>query len=39
MAASAYHVMSKETENYIFKRNCIFTYTGIKQTIVELQFF
>ena len=36
MAASAYHVMSMETGNRIFKRDCIFTYTCIKQPIVEL---
>ena len=36
MAESAYRVMSMETENRIFKRNCIFTYTSIKQPIVEL---
>ena len=35
-AASTYHVMFMETENRIFKRDCIFTYTCIKQPIVEL---
>ena len=31
MAASAYHVISKEVENHVFKHNRIFRHTFIKK--------
>ena len=39
MAASAYHVISKEVENWVFRHNCIFRHTCLyKQPILTKEW-